>query len=188
MTSEDPSATALIEEIYEAFRNVTREGGVSWSEAHVIDMYGSMEERDRARRQDKDKSWTELVTTDWTPDAGIGGFIFLDPIGCRYYLPAAMVFTIRNDYSDLDFHLALDDADVRHWSGSRWSMLNERQRDCVKDFIEYMVEAMTRLQNEHCAKDWLDVLASGWDRIYGTPIAEPEALPPSSPPNPLKGA
>ena len=46
----------LIELVKTEFADVTREGGVSWSEGYVIDDYGSKEERAAARAKDKDQS------------------------------------------------------------------------------------------------------------------------------------
>jgi hypothetical protein len=185
----DPERTGrLIGEIYHVFHDVDRKGGVSWSESQVIDNYGSVGERVDARLGDLGQSWTELVASDWNAHPGIGGWAFLDAIGCRYYLPAAMIRGIHLGYSGLDFWLTLDSADIRHWSGSKWSMLDERQRDCVKHFIDYMIDISLDRQDDIGADSWREVLASGWGKIYGTPIAEPEALPPPPPPNPLKGA
>lgn len=75
---------ALIKEIHAAFAGVSREGGVSWSETRVLDMYGSDDERKAARAQDTDRSWSELVDDPKWYEIGIGGFSFLDPISVRY--------------------------------------------------------------------------------------------------------
>ena len=80
----------LIDLIKDAFKDVTREGGVSWHECEVIDNYGSDAERALARTRDTDRHWTELLSTEAFYPSGIGGFCFLDPIGFRYYLPAAL--------------------------------------------------------------------------------------------------
>jgi hypothetical protein len=81
---------ALIAEIYAAFKDVSREGGVSWSETYVLDFYGTPEERAEARDRDRDWSWTDLVDDpDWQIGQGSGGLTFLDAIGFRYYLPHA---------------------------------------------------------------------------------------------------
>lgn len=88
---------SILKEIDVAFAGVTREGGISWSEAVALDNYGTDEECQEARAKDKDISWKELVTDPhWRPLPGVGGFSFLDAIGFRYYLPAAMIRTLED--------------------------------------------------------------------------------------------
>lgn len=87
---------ALIQEIHAAFAGVSREGGVSWSESIVIDDWGDAEACATARKRDTDRSWTELVDgMTWDYSIPWGGYSFLDPIGARYYLPAAMCRILR---------------------------------------------------------------------------------------------
>jgi hypothetical protein len=178
--------SALIEEIYDAFRTVTRDGGVSWSEAFVMDQCGTDEERVEARRRDTDKSWTELVDSDWREHPGVGGWAFLDPIGSRYYLPAAMVRGIRSGESQLDVRLELvgtDDRDLWHsrsvlvyefklpgtarsrFEESQWSLLNESQRNCVKSFISLMISHAREWENAEVKERWEGVRASGWSDL-----------------------
>ncbi len=60
-TRSDPEQDALIAEIYESFRDVTRTGGVSWSESAAIDHNGSEEARLLARRSDQEAHWSQLA-------------------------------------------------------------------------------------------------------------------------------
>ncbi len=91
-----PCISQTIALIFETFKGVTREGGVSWAESKVIDDYGSETEQLEARATDKDTCWEDLANDpDWEPFPGIGGFNFLDAIGFRYYLAATMVKELR---------------------------------------------------------------------------------------------
>jgi len=96
---------ALIEEITTAFDGVSREGGVSLSEAWVIDDYGSDEERAKARKQDTETSWQEVSDKDIAH--GYSCLCFLDEIGFRYYIPAYIVWYLRyidvNDSADPNY-------------------------------------------------------------------------------------
>jgi hypothetical protein len=96
MTKETREQTkqALIEEITKAFAGGSREGGVSLSEAWVIDDYGSDEERAEARARDTDKRWEEVPDKDI--HFGYSYFSFLDDIGFAYYIPAYMTWYLRN--------------------------------------------------------------------------------------------
>lgn len=156
---------ALIDEIYDAFRAVNRSGGVSWSEAYVIDMYGSPKEREQARKKDKEASWPELVDSDWRDCPGVGGWSFLDPIGFRYYLPAAMVRGIRKGASDISFWLTPSAGKLDAWSLNKWSLLDERQRNCVKSFVSLMGECEREVaEGEWEADEWLEA-REYWDQI-----------------------
>jgi len=151
---------ALIEEIHAAFWSVTREGGVSWSEATVIDDCGSKRKRDEARARDVDSSWVQLTSDDeWVAGPGIGGWSFLDPIGFRYYLPAAMIKMIEVGHAafpcnSLDIVL-LADSDYRQ---NQFSLLDERQRRCVARFIKHMIA----WEEEIWRPKWPDYEATGW--------------------------
>src|SRR5690349_23011941 len=127
----------LVEEIKAAFANVTREGGISWSESDVVDAYGSKDQRARAREIDRDLSWTELVDDEsWEDSPGVGGWSFLDAIGFRYYLPAAMLRQLHGKGVDaFPFHLTLSKWFLADYTRSQWSLLDERQARCVRDFV-----------------------------------------------------
>ena len=95
---------ALIEEIIAAFDGVSREGGVSMSEAEVIDDYGDAGERYMARQEDTDTRWEEITIEQLT---GMWASIFLDSIGFRYYMPAFLLYflytvnaNLEEDYDD----------------------------------------------------------------------------------------
>ena len=83
----------MISQIADAFSSVRREEGISLHEAHVIDRYGTKQQRSEARKLDTDKHWNEV------PDAQIekstSVLCFLDPIGWRYYIPAYMKWTLK---------------------------------------------------------------------------------------------
>ena len=164
----DRERPLLTAEIHAAFKDVSRDGGVSWSESDVIDGYGSDEERAAARARDKDASWTQLVDDQhWNPDRGIGGFSFMDAIGFRYYLPAAMIRCIRSGYDEgIQFHLDAGGSteELRAYNIGQLSALDMRQRQCVASFIRYMI-AVSALQDDHehyDAKAWLAALDSYW--------------------------
>ncbi len=85
---------ALIEEITAAFDGVSREDGVTLHEATVLDDYGSLEERAEARKQDTEDNWQDVPEEDIRfTDAVLS---FLDPKGFHYYIPAYVVWYLRN--------------------------------------------------------------------------------------------
>lgn len=150
---------ALIEEIIAAFDGVSREGGVSLSEADVIDDYGSDTKRLAARLSDTDTRWQDV------PDEQLAGhwpISFLDPIGFRYYMPAFLLYCLRhsNEYGEnesyeLDYHLSLsrgrDKDGLDEYSLSRFRLLTSAQSRAIARFLQ--LEADRRdawdLETEH---------------------------------------
>jgi len=157
----------LLLHISDAFRSVTRNGGVSWSESVVIDRYGSDEESLEARATDKEKGWADLVDDpDWDPCPGLGGFSFLDAIGFRYYLAPAMMRCVRSGHDEgIRFHLNLCDTELRSHMLEQWSALDRRQCLCIARFLRYMIAACANREEPgyKLEREWWQVaLDSHW--------------------------
>lgn len=165
----------LIAEIYAAFKGVSRLGGVSWSESAAIDGYGTEDERRQARQRDTDENWTELaINKKWDAGPGDSRWIFLDAIGFRYYLPAAMVRSLLSGYEayscyDLSFTLTLNKAtkpsgiEQRESTLQKWSLLNDRQRKCVARYVRYMI---TWEESRSFPKTGCHDEATTWRQVY----------------------
>jgi hypothetical protein len=160
---------ALLAEIDAAFDNVRRDGGVSWSESKVIDNHGSSEERQKARESDTDPRWNELVDqSGWRldiGDSGIGGFSFLDAIGFRYYLPAAMKRSVLGVYDGgVGYHLRYG-GKLDRWLAEQHSLLDRRQQRCVARYLRYMIDVSRQPEHEwgeEAAVEWTKTLDSHW--------------------------
>lgn len=103
-------------------------------------LYTSDKEYEDALLEDKDSRWQELIENNhWNPASET--FCFLDPISFRYYLPAAMIRTIRAKADQgILFHLTLPALGEGHASFTleRWSWLNETQKTAVGLFLIHM--------------------------------------------------
>lgn len=150
----------LIVEIQIAFFPVHRGGGVSWSEADVIDSYGTAEARRAARAADKDTHWCELLDDkQWRPDRQ-DRFNFLDAIGAAYYLPATM---IRELQTERDCWLV---DKLAHGPLSRtWSRLNAAQSRCVAQFLRLRIEYTIAEGEDISARTYQAAMDQGWDRF-----------------------
>jgi hypothetical protein len=172
MTPEDleREKRALLAEIDAAFAEVDRAGGISWSESRVLDDYGSPEEQVEARRSDKVRHWRDLAENpQWNPEPGSGGFSFLDDIGFRYYLPAAMKRCIAHGHDvGLRFHLTIEAVGLDTWKIEKWSILDEPQRRCVASFVEYMIEQSRTLEWSDLAVEWWTQTRDGYWHQYGS--------------------
>jgi hypothetical protein len=96
-------ANPVILEIYAAFKDVSREGGVSWREALIMDAHG---DESPVSYRDRDEHWHDLIwDRSWDSDMGTAPWAFLDALSFRYYLPAAMVRTARGDSDTMLYEL-----------------------------------------------------------------------------------
>jgi hypothetical protein len=154
---------ALETEIREAFKGVTRDAGVSWSEAMVMDDYGSDEGCAEARASDADRSWTELADdTNW--DAGaMGTWSFLDGIGFRYYLPAAMIRTLNAGYEACS-STPMDNILTMRPTHPVLPLLDARQRACIARFVRFMI-ARDDANPEYSGGDWARIYERFWKRF-----------------------
>jgi len=82
-----------VDQIVDAFANVTLGDGVSLREADVIDDYGSDEERATARQRDELHDWQRIADDDIENYSSV--LCFMDDEGLRFHLPAYMRFTLR---------------------------------------------------------------------------------------------
>lgn len=176
----------LVAEIHAAFDGVSRDGGVSWNETFVIDAHGSDEARRNARRCDKDQSWTDLASDEtWDCGPGNGGWVFLDPISFRYYLPAAMLRYIHVGSKaatcfSLDTQLTMNKATKpggfrdREWKLEKWSLLNDRQKRCVAQFVRFMIAQQEfeyhDVDLEDRAREWHQAYERHW-KAFDEPAA-----------------
>ena len=164
-SSYEQKKLALIEEINIAFDGVSRENGVSLSEAWVIDNYGSDEERAEARKQDTETRWQDV------PDEAIAHSYsclgFLDEIGFRYYAPAYIVWFLRYidiedsdnpNYYSMSFDTllyALERIVESHGSYRiyKFKLFTTKQAKAVANFLKFDEER----QDEYNAKYDLDL-------------------------------
>ena len=160
---------AVEAEIRETFRGVTRVGGVSWEETYVIDSYGSDEDREAARLSDRDHSWEELIDdSGWETHIYLGGFNYLDSIGYRYYLPAAMIRCLRRWPEERTaFALTIQDKDPRFGEYRQWqiALLNLEQSACIARFLRLMVLLNRRDGQERADCEWRKALESHWSKF-----------------------
>jgi hypothetical protein len=162
-------AQSLEAEIRKAFGDISREGGISWSEARVRDTPGSSaEDAQHARDSDADKNWNELVNSQHKFAMGVGGFPYLDAIGYRYYLPAAMIRILHDGEvanEGIDQMLTLHKVSkkpagnsLRQSALNQWSLLDDRQRRAVAHFLRFMADWSKSIQN------WVEM--EHWQRAY----------------------
>jgi hypothetical protein len=170
MGSEQSRLEALIRD---AFADVSRDGGVSWTESRVIDGVPSPMTREEARLLDTDTSWTHLIDDPtWTPNCGVGGFAFLDAIGTRYYLPAAMVRAIRGeDPSRISLALYFDPPPFKSdWQRSKFILFSPLQCHTVYRFLVFMVLADADRGYETGECRWIESLKHHWGQFHELPM------------------
>ena len=85
----------VIDAITGAFDGVWREDGVTLHQARVLDDYGDEEEQAAARKKDKDTRWQD-VPDRWIERDLANTLPFLCPKSFRYYIPAFMIWSLKN--------------------------------------------------------------------------------------------
>lgn len=136
---------ALIDEITSAFEGVERGNGVTLHEATVIDSYGSLEERAKARLQDTEKRWQDVPKQDIANvDAVLS---FLDDEGFHYYIPAYVVWYLKNidnaairssnTFDSVVFHLTYN---VEEGRESRFERLTKEQKRAIAHFLTFVAQ------------------------------------------------
>jgi hypothetical protein len=149
----DADAQAIVDAIREAFAGVRR-GAITLHEAEVIDSYGSDDERADARQRDTEQNWEDL------PDQHIEecpwALCHLDPVSWRYYIPAYMIWSLRNfrsndsivsDFTIYTFDASDSDAKLREYSTERYRTLSPSQSRDVCRFLTYMANIGERADN-----------------------------------------
>ncbi len=156
---------SVLKEIYDAFGDVSREGGVSWSESVVLDDYGDEEECAEARASDKEAHWSQLVDDpSWRCTLGTGGFSFLDPIGFRYYLAPVLVRYVRDEECEdclLDSRLGEAPPELKSYRETQLSLLDARQRRCIARCLLFLARESAARSWDN-GEHWLNVLDAGW--------------------------
>lgn len=151
--------SATISEIADAFARVQREDGVTLHEAEVIDDYGSAQERSAARQRDMDSHWHDVPGADIEQHYSI--LSFLDAKGLRYYLPAYMIWTLRN-YATSPSATIDSTIYALGFDNSHFHIFTPRQSKAIARFLEYMVLYATAFCDSGAASSALDTY---WDRF-----------------------
>lgn len=156
--AEQRDVEALIRDV---FLGVSREGGVSWSQADAIDNGADDLTEQRARASDTEAEWIALVDNPkWNPEAGSSRFSFLDAIGFRYYLAPAMIRAVRQGSGGFLQYILLIDDKLRR---QQISAVSASQSRAVVRFIRLMIE-MDRAHGAEETEQWNRALAH-WQKI-----------------------
>jgi hypothetical protein len=155
--------------IRESFGGVSREGGVSWRESIVLDV-GSEVERVKKLGRDREASWDALIDDPkWIPDWGVGGFIFLDPIGTRYYIAPAMIRACRGENpAAVSFALGVCPISMdKSRLFEKFSLLTQAQGHAVYRFLVFMLlfDMARGYESGSGQVEWIDCLAHYWGQF-----------------------
>lgn len=158
---------SLIAGIEAAFEGVSREGGISWSEAEALDAYAPPAEQAAARAKDGERRWQDLVDDPtWPSYDNPASWSFLDPIGFRYYLPAALVREVMlRPFPQGDHHI------VDHLAPYPQVLLNlnERQLEVLLRVAQFMIAVGRRQGSGYVIglAEWQRVRKAGEIRLRG---------------------
>lgn len=155
----DPGSPQLHElrvSLERAFRGVTRDGGQSWTGSIALDLMGVAGKDFTATHREDDRSWQEVARdAGWDPDSGIGGWAFLDGIGVRYYLAAAMWRVLDGGEVGClawQFRRPMKGASRRRFD-DRW-ILDPAQHDVAMRFAAFMLERAIEAGDQGGYDEW----------------------------------
>jgi hypothetical protein len=149
----------LIEHLFAEFKDVSRAGGVSWTQTFVMDDYGSDEEVARAANEDTDTNWIDLARGDaWFLGIPETPWSFLDPVGTRYYIAAAMLLDLeRGTTTGHEYLLSRGPRD------DRLDLLTHDQFCVVAMYMRWKREYAAVAEDIWAETVFTDALAAGWD-------------------------
>ncbi len=126
-------AEKLLSQIRNAFQGVELGEGVSLHQAIVIDCYGCDEEQQEARVKDEQHDWQRMISLPDIHSVLSNAISFFDALGARFHLPVCLSLVALNPeaHSSL-FHIL----EPFHYSAHQ--SLNEEQRQCVRDVLQYV--------------------------------------------------
>jgi hypothetical protein len=144
MENLNDKIAALIEEITIAFDGVSREGCLTLHEAAGWDGHcGIGPWIEEARAKDTDTKWQE-VKDEWIAENGLGDIAlsFIDAKGFRYYLPAYLIWSIKetvagfpsDSNTDVVWYLGINFSTHRE----RFAFLNKQQSSAVAHFLLFL--------------------------------------------------
>ncbi|MFC4425745.1 DUF6714 family protein [Deinococcus navajonensis] len=138
----DARAKAVLAQIRSAFEAVRLCGGVSLHEAHVIDAYGTPQQRLAARALDTDTHWWEVPDDAIALGWGYCALSFMDARGLHYYLPAYASWAVRHaaqtDSASLD-HTIYTLETLRE-RPENFVHFNRRQALAMQAFVQYLMD------------------------------------------------
>ena len=146
MTKE---AQKLIDKISNAFAGVRLEDGISLNMTEYHDAGGLFPEYAKKAESDERNDWS--IIPEETLEKFTVTFSFTDLKGFRFYIPAYMIYTIRNYKSSdsiiSDFTIyAIDPSHYLFESTSFHNWFTQDQVTAMTEFLEFAIQS----------EDWLD--------------------------------
>lgn len=160
--TREQSADALLNEISSAFEGVSRVGGRSWTDALAIGHMGVPHVDFPVAHREDDATWLDVANdSTWDPSPNFGGFGYLDAIGYRYYLAAAMYRAVRErDPSELAWRIELPfKAKARRQHLSRW-ILTRSQHEVALKVAAFFRDEMFAQNRDFEFDEWQRVIES----------------------------
>lgn len=125
----------LIEQIKSAFLGVKLGNGIGLKEADGIDDYADKETLASYRLTDEKEDWSAISVDNL--NRYHCSLSYFDAEGMRFYLPAYLIAELKGEYRQkLIFTLT----DVDEHSKQKFSLLNDKQRQAVRRFLEWAMD------------------------------------------------
>jgi hypothetical protein len=148
---------SILAAIESAFGGVTRDGGVSWSEAEALDHYAPPAECEAARALDRESRWQDLIEDpEWPGYDSPSTWGFLDPIGYRYYVAVALTRVVMlRPTVQVDTGIGLR---LSRMCLDQLVELDAQQIHVLERAARFMIAIGRRRQIEWQVNEWREVL------------------------------
>ncbi len=160
---------SLIGLIQDAFRGTQLEGGITIHEADLEGAYQGEEVRLAARAKDTEASWAEVP--DWKIERFPSVLTFLDVNGWRFYIPAYMIWTLRNwrttDSIMADYVVWSFDPAMPGTSLPRYESLTAAQAHAAYRFVKFFCDYSGDKESRHAMEAY-------WHRFAVAPQIGPD--------------
>lgn len=133
----------LINQITSAFKDVTLEDGISLNMTEYYDCYETNPEFMKRARDDERENWQAI--SDATLEEFVVTFSFTDLKGFRFYIPAYMIWTVRNHVTSDniigDFTIyALDTGHFLFEDNPMNTWFTAQQLEAITTFLGYCID------------------------------------------------
>jgi hypothetical protein len=152
----------LIRQIQDAFAGTQLEDGTTIHEADLEGCYLKEEERLEGRAKDTEADWSEVP--DWKIERFPSALSFFDVKGWRFYIPAYMIWTLKNwrttTLITADYVVWSVDPTMPDFSLPRYESLSVAQAHVVYRFVRFFCDYSGDEESRHAMDTYWHQFAS----------------------------
>ncbi|MFO7906398.1 MAG: DUF6714 family protein [Pirellulaceae bacterium] len=132
-----------------------------------MDLFGTPDERQAARKPDEKHDWRKLVNDpELTEVTGVGGLSFYDAEGLRFHLPAYLSLAVKDSEDpqpqNVVAELLYTLTHIWEYNRERFAILNLAQRECIRAVLRYLRAVYNVPENRPFIREIDEALEGYW--------------------------